>query len=110
MEKEEKLRISKEYEKLTDELKEQIKLVYPQGYSRFLIPFINKEGKKAKALRFETEDKIYLIRMTIAEAEGIISMDDDFDDDGILKEGIKEEYEDKYADLDYLSDNENYDD
>lgn len=105
-----KLRVTQEYERLSDELKEQIKLVYPNGYSRYLTSFVSKDGKMIKGLRFETEEKIYLIRMTVSEAKEIISDDEDFDKDGNLKETIKEEYEDKYSDLDYLSDNDNYDD
>ncbi len=108
MEQQNKLRVTQEYEKLSEEIKEQIKLVYPNGYSKFLIHFTNKEGKILHALRFETEEKIYLIRMTPTEAEDIISDDDDFDDDGNLKDKIKEEYEDKHSDVEYLADNENY--
>ncbi len=105
-----KIRVTQDYEKLSDELKEQLKLVYPDGYSQFLIQFMNKEGKKINGLRFETDDKIYLIRMTVSEAEKIISDDDDFDESGSLKEEIKDEYEDKYSDLDYLSDDDDDED
>ncbi|WP_020531735.1 hypothetical protein [Flexithrix dorotheae] len=99
-----KPRVLKDYEKLTTEIQEQIKLVYPNGYSQNLISFTNKEGKKVSALPFETEDKHYLIRMTVQEAQQIISDDDDYDDDGILKDDTKGEYEDKYSEIDYLSD------
>lgn len=107
-----KIRVTQEYERLSDELKEQLKLVYPEGYSQSLIQFMNKDGKKVNGLRFETDEKIYLIRMTVTEAERIISDDDDFDESGSLKEEIKDEYEDKYSDLEYLSDegNDNDDD
>jgi len=104
-----KLRVIQDYEKLTDELKEQIKLVYPEGYSQHLISFNNSKGEKVSALRFETFEKIYLIRMSIRKAEQIIEDDSDYDNDGNLKEGIKEKYEDEYSDIEYLSENENYD-
>jgi hypothetical protein len=110
MEQTNKIRVTQEYQKLSDDIKEQIKLVYPDGYSQYLIPFTNKEGKQVYGLRFETDEKIYLIRMTYTEAENIISNDDDYDDNGYLKEGIKDEYEDKYSDVEYLADNDNYDD
>jgi hypothetical protein len=41
--------------------------------------------------------------MTESEAVAIIDDDEDFDSDGMLKEDIKEEYEDKYSDLDYIN-------
>ncbi len=99
-----KLRVTQEYERLSEELKEQIKLVYPYGFSRHLITFKNREGKNIKGLRFETDEKIYLIRMTVVEAQNIILRDDDYDDEGNLKDDVKEEYEDKYADVEYLPD------
>ncbi len=109
MDDKQKLRVTQDYEKLSEEIKEQVKLVYPRGYSDHLISFKNKEGKTIKGLRFETEEKIYLIRMTIAQAEEIISDDDDFDEEGNLIKSIQEEYEDKHSEVDYLTDNENYD-
>lgn len=107
----EKIRVTQVFEKLSDDLQEQIKLSYPHGFSNHLIPFINKEGKKGKALRFETDEKIYLIRMSVVEAQEIISQDDDYDDDGVLKDAKRDEYEDKYSDDDteYLGDDDSYD-
>ena len=103
-----KERVTQEYKKLGEEIKEQIKLVYPQGFSDYLISYTNKEGKKVTALRFETDAKIYLIRMTIEQAIDIIDADPDYDQDGSLYEDVKEEYEEKHSDIEYLSDNENY--
>jgi hypothetical protein len=107
--KNEKIRVIKDFEKLEEEIQEQIKLVYPNGFSQNLITFTNKEGKLISALPFETDEKYYLIRMTNIQAKQIITEDEDYDDDGILKDDSKEEYEDKYSDLDYLSD-DNQDD
>jgi len=105
-----KLRVTQQYEKLSDEIKEQLKLVYPLGYSQHLIQYTNREGKKVSALRFETDEKIYLIRMSVMEAIQIIEDDDDFDANGLLKDEVKDDYEEKHSDIDYLSENENYDD
>lgn len=99
-----KPRVIKDYEKLDEHIQEQIKLVYPDGFSHQLVSFVNREGKKVSALPFETDEKYYLVRMTVQEAREIIEDDDDYDEEGTLKEGIREEYEDKYADLDYISD------
>jgi hypothetical protein len=93
-----KPRVIKDYDKLPLEIQEQIKLEYPFGFSDNLIRFTNKEGLIVSALPFETDDKYYMVRMTVGEAIKIVEDDDDFDDDGILKEGIKEEYTSKYGD------------
>lgn len=98
-----KPRVIKDYEKLDPEIQEKIKLEYPSGYSENLIYFNNKEGKRVSALPFETEDKYYLVRMTVYEAEKIIEDDDDYDSTGSLKDSAKEEYESKYADDEFLA-------
>lgn len=100
-----KPRIIKDFEKLDVSLQEQIKLLYPKGFSEHLITFNNREGKLVSALPFETDDHYYLIKMTAYEAQQIVDDDTDYDDDGILKDDVREDYEDKYSDLDYLKDN-----
>ena len=92
-----KPRVIKDYEKLDANIQEQIKLEYPLGFSRHLISFTNKDGLKVSALPFETDEKYYLVRMTIPQAKQIIANDEDYDDDGILKDDVKVEYEDKYS-------------
>lgn len=98
-----KPRIIKDYDKLDPEIQEKIKLEYTSGYSDSLIYFNNKEGKRVSALPYETEDKYYLVRMTIYEAEKIIEDDDDYDSTGSLKDSAKEEYENKYSDDEMLA-------
>lgn len=99
-----KPRVIKDYEKLPEEVLEQIKLVYPRGFSRHLVSFVNRDGERKKGLPFETEDYYYLIRMTEQKAENIIEADEDYDEDGVLKKRVKKQYEDKYDDLDFLDD------
>jgi hypothetical protein len=99
-----KLRVIQDFEKLSKEIQEQIKLTYPEGFSQHLIQFTNKEGRLVSALPFETDEKIYLVRMTTQEALDIILDDDDYNDDGMLKVASKEQFADKYAELDYMSD------
>lgn len=98
-----KPRVVKDYDKLPSDIKEQIKLAFPSGFSQHLVSYVNKEGKKVSALPFETDEKYYLVRMTAHEARVIIEEDDDFDDDGMLKEDVKEEFKEKFADVDYMS-------
>lgn len=103
-----KTRIVIDFEKLSDELVEQVKLVYPAGFSQHLISFTNSKGEKVSALRFETFEKVYLIRMTVKMAEQIIEDDSDYDEEGNLIDSSRERYEEEHSDIDYLSENENY--
>jgi len=105
-----KLRVITDFEKLSTELQEQVKLVYPEGYSQHLITFTNQKGELVSALRFETDDKIYMIRMSVQMARDLVDDDPDFDDLGNLMDDTKAEYAVKHSDVDYLSENENYDD
>jgi len=94
-----KPKVIKDYDKLPPEIQEKIKLEYPYGFSDNLISFTNKDGMIVSALPFETEDKYYMVRMSVGEAIKIVEDDDDFDADGILKESIKEDYVSKYNDV-----------
>lgn len=105
-----KPRLIKDFEKLDEAIKEQIKLVYPEGFIDHLITYKNKEGQNVSALPLETDEYYYLVKMTINQASKIVDEDEDFDEDGILKTDVKEDYENKYSDLDYLSDNMDGDD
>lgn len=98
-----KPRVVKDYEKLDSDIQEQIKLMYPFGFAKHLIQYKNADGKFVSALPFETDDRYYLVRMTLIEARQIIEDDDDYDASGELKESVKEEYEEKYGDMDYLT-------
>lgn len=98
-----KPRVIQDFEKLDPKIQEMIKYSYPFGFSDHLIRFTNQKGKYISALPFETDEKYYLVRMTTLQAEELISDDDDFDDDGNLKDAAKEEYGDKYDELDYIN-------
>lgn len=99
-----KPRVIKDYEKLNNGIQEQIKLAYPLGFDGQLISYTDRNGNRVSALPFETDDYYYLVRMTRTEARKIILEDDDYDDDGNLKQTVKDSYSDKYSDLDYMSD------
>ena len=94
-----KPRVVTAFEKIDSSVQEQIKLEYPEGFSQHLISFMNKEGEKISALRFETEEKIYLIKMSKILAEQLIEDDEDYDEDGNLTDDAREEYEDKHEDF-----------
>lgn len=98
-----KPRVVTSFDKISQELQEQIKLTYPFGFSEELIRFTNKDGESVSALRFESDEKIYLIKMTATKARQLIEDDDDYED-GVLRSEVKEDYEDRYSDLDYMPD------
>lgn len=103
-----KLRVIKDYEKLSKELQEQLKLVYPEGFSEHLIEFKNSKNDTVLALPFETDEKIYMIRMSVRKAIQLIEDDLDYDDDGVLKKDVQNKYKGDHADVAYLSKNKNY--
>lgn len=105
-----KPRVIKDYDKLSPEVVEQIKLVFPRGFRKHLITFTNKEGEKKQGLPFETEEFYYLVRMTEEKAAAIIRNDDDYDADGVLRDDVKEKFEDKYEDEDFLNELNSNDD
>ena len=102
-----KKRTLQDFEKLSNEIKEQVKLSYPEGFTQHLIEYTDVKGNNVSALPFETEDKIYLIRMSVTVAEQLITDDFDYDDEGFLKEEVKEVYTDKYSDDENEEDVEN---
>ena len=110
-----KPKVLKDYSKLTDEMQERLKLFYPNGFSEFLIRFVDREGKNVSALPFETEDRYYLVRMTLKEARQLSSEEDDFDPDAISAE-IKDEFKDNFGvdevddEKDDFDDKDDYDD
>jgi hypothetical protein len=83
-----KKRVVKDYDALSEDITRLVKQKYPSGYAESLVTYSDKDGKKVSALPFETDDTYYLIRMTILEAKRIVKEDEDFDDDGQLKEEI----------------------
>ena len=105
-----KTRVIKDYDKVAEDLLEQIKLVYPKGFRKHLIEFTGLDGKKRKGLPLETEEKYYLIRMTLDEAIYVIANDADYDDNGRLKVGVQTKLADKHDDEDFLDEFNSNDD
>ena len=89
-----KPRVIKNYEKLDEDILQQLKLQYPEGFADSLIRFTDINGKLNSGLPFETVEKYYLIRMTKSEALVIIDDDSDYDDDGNLLDEVREAYRD----------------
>lgn len=91
-----KPRVFTSYDKLSTEIKNKLKLKYPEGFSHELINFYDKEGINVSALIFETDEKILLIKMSQTTAEKIIFDDEDYDDEGLLKDAVKESLEEEF--------------
>ncbi len=91
-----KPRVFTSYDKLSTEIKNKLKLKYPEGFSHELINFYDKDGINVSALIFETDEKILLIKMSQTTAEKIIFDDEDYDDDGLLKDAVKESLEEEF--------------
>lgn len=104
-----KPRVVKDFEKLDVSIQEQIKLQYPHGFAKHLITFKNAKGEFVSALLFETIDTYYLVRMTQQRARQIVQEDEDYDDDGVLKDEVRMDYSEKY-DTDDFEDTEEVDD
>ncbi|MFC2096162.1 hypothetical protein ACFLQ3_00620 [Bacteroidota bacterium] len=98
-----KKRIVINYEKLAEDIINTIKLEYPNGFEENLITFTNAQGAFVSALPFETEEIYYLIRMTEGEARQIIKDDDDFGDDGKLRDDFEDDVNEEGEK--YLDDN-----
>ena len=61
-----KKRIIKDFNNLTNVIREDIRKQYPHGYLNHLITFFDKDKHLISALPFETEDVSYLIKMPSA--------------------------------------------
>ena len=95
-----KPRVVKDYDKLDEAVAEQIKLAYPRGYHKHLVRFTNAKGDEVSALPFETDDRYYLVRMTVREARALIADDDDYDEEGNLRPKAQRAYAAKHDDDD----------
>ena len=71
--------VIRDYDTLSDELKEQVKLVYPSGFYDSIIEFTNNSNKKVRAIRFETKEKIYLLRLSTKMLKQLMEEDEVFE-------------------------------
>jgi len=101
-----KPKVIQNYEKLGKDIQEQIKLHYLEGFSEHLIEFTNPKGELVTALPFETDDKFYMVRMSVRRALELVDQDSDFDDDGVLLSSRREQYEEKYAEVEDFEEDE----
>ena len=109
-----KPKVIKDFEKLSPEMQEAIKLKYPTGYFKFMVDYFDREGNKKSALPYETDEFFYLVKMPVVAPKGGDDDDDDYDSPKKSKKRKSEDPEDEFADLDEMGTDdepsESYDD
>ena len=99
-----KLKVIMDYKKLSPDIQEKIQLAYPAGLDACMVSYKNSQGRNVLALRYETDETIYLLRMSEEMAMKIAETSPEDDDDpqnrefDLLNEGIG-------SDIDNLLDN-----
>lgn len=69
------------YDKLTAEQKREINKAFPDGYGTNMTQIITPTGETLDALIWETEDIVYLVKITKTMTQVLDDDDDDEDDD-----------------------------
>jgi len=94
MSKTEKKRMAIDYKNLTEEMLSLLDEQYPTGFSGHYIKFPNSKGEIISAVRLETDDIIYLVKvsahqrqiLTEAEMDELIKPDEKDNDDEVAAE------------------------
>jgi hypothetical protein len=101
-------RIIKDYDTMSDELRELVYRTFPDGISRDdLMTFPTPAGKRLSGVEIHTEDAVYIIKGDFTAAvqkKGFILLQDDDDDD--LDAIVEIEPESAYSDSDSDSEEE----
>lgn len=74
-----KAKVIKEFDALSNEVKQAIYHEYPYGFEKNLITFKNHKKQLISALPFETEDRYYMVKMTRSEANDISNNKKEFE-------------------------------
>ncbi len=105
-----KPQIIKDFNKVPQEIQEQLKLLYPNGYSHALISFTNAKGELESAVPFETEDVKYMIRMSGKMAKRVIDTDDDDDSPDSMKDELYDNLSDNFSDMEFPAEEDDVED
>ena len=73
-----KLKVVTDYSKLSPELLSLFNETYPQGIAGHTVRFPNSKGEIVTAVRLETEDRIYLVKLSTRAKE--VLLDEDLDE------------------------------
>lgn len=77
------------YDKLTAEQKKELLKSFPDGYRSFVTQIKTPAGESLEALIWETEEVIYLVKISNTMTNALNLDDDDEDDDDTLDDIIK---------------------
>lgn len=93
------------YDKLTAVQRKELTKSFPDGYRSFITQIKTPAGESLEALIWETEEIIYLVKITNTMTQ-VLDDDDDDDEDGIEDDIIKpDDLEDEDEDEDDLPKN-----
>lgn len=76
------------YDKLTAEQKKELLKSFPDGYRSFVTQIKTPAGESLEALIWETEEVIYLVKMS-SNMTIALDLDDDDDDDDEIDDIVK---------------------
>ena len=79
------------YDKLTAEQKKELLKSFPDGYRSFVTQIKTPAGESLEALIWETEEVIYLVKMS-SNMTTALDLDDDDDDDEEIDDIVKPDY------------------
>jgi hypothetical protein len=112
----EKKRIIKSYEKLTPDLQEKLRELYPFGFSNKLIRLNNSKNDTFFAVPLDTDDTTYMVKVQIEKIKKHDDSEDEFhfsvgdnEFDNTSNERETESYKDSYDDSKDPSYEPNYD-
>lgn len=99
MAKVEKKKMAIDYKNLTPEMLGLLEEQYPTGFNGHYIKFPNSKGEIISAVRLETEDTVYLVKVsaqqrqifTEAEMDEMVKGNDKDNDEEVAEEGEEEE-------------------
>jgi hypothetical protein len=86
-----KKKVIKDYRNLPEEIREEIRLKYPQGFVNHMITFFDKDKHLVSALPHETEEISYLIKMPSSLH---LDEDDDESDESMVGLSVESQFED----------------
>jgi hypothetical protein len=72
-----KLRIIRDFDKMTPEQQKEIEAMYPMGYGPHLITFDHPRGGRIQALPYETEDTIFMVKVIVIDPDKGKDLDDE---------------------------------
>ncbi len=94
---EKKLKVIKSYEKLSPEIKKAFDEKYVDGYEGYWISFENAKNELIRAIPFETEEFIYLVKFKQKK----VSNEEESEDKDFNELDLKDEENQSEEDLDY---------